>query len=42
MISKKVPHTYIADGMRYFALICPVEIVREEKVLRKEQQNEPK
>ena len=25
MISKKVPHTYIADGMRYFALICPVE-----------------
>lgn len=25
MISKKVPHTYIADGMRYFAIICPVE-----------------
>ena len=26
MISKRVPHTYIADGMRYFALLCPVEI----------------
>lgn len=25
MISKKVPHTYIADGVRYFALLCPVE-----------------
>ena len=25
MISEKVPHTYIADGIRYFALICPVE-----------------
>ena len=25
MISKKVPHTYIADGIRYFALLCPVE-----------------
>ena len=25
MISKKIPHTYIADGIRYFALICPVE-----------------
>ena len=25
MISKKVPHTYIAEGMRYFALLCPVE-----------------
>ena len=26
MISKRVPYTYIADGIRYFALICPVEI----------------
>ena len=25
MISKKISHTYIADGMRYFALLCPVE-----------------
>ncbi len=25
MIGKKVPHTYIAEGMRYFALLCPVE-----------------
>ena len=25
MISKQVPHTYFADGMRYFALICRVE-----------------
>ena len=25
MISKNVPHTYIADGVRYFAILCRVE-----------------
>ena len=25
MISKNVPHTYIADGVRYFAILCSIE-----------------
>lgn len=29
MISKRIPHTYIADGVRYFAILCPVETETE-------------
>ena len=35
MISKKVPHTYIQDGIRYYSLICPVETSREDGSLVK-------
>ena len=25
MISKRIPHTYTADGVRYFTILCPVK-----------------